>query len=606
VTQPSTTTPPATVDESIDDVSVVDDPAIEADRDRGAWWPAAGFTALVVVAIGVALVSATRQPWLPTSDDALMALRGQDALHHPPLTGPYSRFGFDHPGPIVFYLLYPFIKVLGPSGALLAAAGVSAASVVAAGWLAWRRGGFWLSLLLSSGLLLFVRAMGSTVIDPWNPWIALLPFFVCVVAAWSVWCDDWWALPVLVVAGTFASQTHISYAPFVWLLFAAAVAWLVVSRVRRRDRLARSGVALAVSGAALLVLWLPPIIDQVHSDQPNGTAIVRHFTGGDPVQTDGFFTGTDKPGMGQVAGTYAIEMGVPAPWLGVGEQGNPFTGEIETGSLLRLLPTLLVFAAAFVVGWRRRARDAIKLQALVAALSLVGVVVLSRVTGGVFDYVVRWLWVFGALAWLSALWTLLWCVLDGRVEPHPRARLVAAVVPLALFVWTVASLRDATPPNPPGSDALEAVIEPVTAALSPSGPVLVNFDSLASVDIRSGLLTELDRRGFDVVVADKEAHRYGDWRAVGDRAIGSRLEVRVGADFYNRSAPDDGRLLARFDPLNPADRAWYDQLRPRFAAEYQQRLAGQPVTDPLSDEDRARFQALDAIGPPAAVYLVTS
>jgi hypothetical protein len=179
-------------------------------------------------------------------------------------------------------------------------------------------------------------------------------------------------------------------------------------------------------------------------------------------------------------------------------------------------------------------------------------------------------------------------------------------LPIALFGWTVFSLRDATPPFPTGSAALEAMIDPVVAGLSPSGPVLVTFDSLASVDVRSGLVTELDRRGYDVVVNDQEAHRYGDWRAVGDRAIGTRLDVRVGADLYDRPAPDGGRLLAHFDPLSPDDRAWYDQMRPRFAAEYQQRMAGQPVADPLSDEDRARFQALDALGPAAAVYLVTS
>jgi hypothetical protein len=582
--------------------------ATERDQHRERW-AAVGLTALVVVVIGVALYAATRELWLPTGDDALMTIRSQDAAHQLPLTGPYSRFGFDHPGPMIFYLQFPFIHLFGTVGALIGSAVVAAGSVAAAGWVAWRRGRFWLSVLTSSVLMLFVRAMGSTVVDPWNPWVALLPSFACILLAWSVWCRDWWALPVLVALGSLAGQTHLSYAPFVGLMLVGAFGWtayasLPMSSAPKTHPRRTARRVLLGSGLLVVVLWLPPMVDQVRSANPNLTAITRHFAGNDPVEDRGGFTGGQRPGGAQVVETVAAEMGVPSPWIGATEEIDAFTGEVVPASVLRLLPTIAIFAAAFVVGWRRRLTEALRLQVVVAVLTVLGVASLSRITGGVFPYLVRWLWVFGALAWLSSLWTFASAYQQRRGAPARRVEVVALAVPAVACILTVGTLLGAVAPGPTGSRATAALIGTVADAL-PVGTVLVTADGADSIDVRAGLVAELDRRGFDVVVPDDDAHRFGDSHAAGDRAVGARLDVVSASDPSGFQPSADQRLLTRYDPLSPAQRTTYERLRPRVEAAYAEAMNGKPVVDPLNATDRQTFGDLDQLGRPVAVYLRT-
>ena len=62
----------------------------------------------------VTLVATVSERWYPGSDDGLEVLRIADVGgRHTPLTGVISRFGWDHPGPLLFYVLAPFHWVAG-------------------------------------------------------------------------------------------------------------------------------------------------------------------------------------------------------------------------------------------------------------------------------------------------------------------------------------------------------------------------------------------------------------------------------------------------------------------------------------------------------------
>src|SRR5262245_65496979 len=65
----------------------------------------------------VGAVSVLVQGWVPTTDHALEVLRVADVgTRHPPLTGPWSRFGWDHPGPLLFWVSAPGYRIFGPPG----------------------------------------------------------------------------------------------------------------------------------------------------------------------------------------------------------------------------------------------------------------------------------------------------------------------------------------------------------------------------------------------------------------------------------------------------------------------------------------------------------
>src|SRR5687767_12684786 len=55
----------------------------------------------------------------PASDFALLELSTGEALRGAQLLGPYSRFGWRHPGPTYFYLQAPLYAAFGASSASL-------------------------------------------------------------------------------------------------------------------------------------------------------------------------------------------------------------------------------------------------------------------------------------------------------------------------------------------------------------------------------------------------------------------------------------------------------------------------------------------------------
>src|SRR5437016_1926581 len=97
--------------------------------------PRVGWFAVAVVIVVLPLVVTTLAlvgaHWHPSSDDALEVLKIRDVGgRHTPLTGAPSRFGWDHPGPLLFWILAPFRVLAGNTGILVGVACINAAALV--------------------------------------------------------------------------------------------------------------------------------------------------------------------------------------------------------------------------------------------------------------------------------------------------------------------------------------------------------------------------------------------------------------------------------------------------------------------------------------------
>lgn len=528
-------------------------------RRRGRRIPATTLLiAAVVLAIPlvVAMISLVGYRWHPVSDLALEALRVKDVGgRHTPLVGVQSRFGWFHPGPLMFWLFAPFDRLFGETGLLVGEAVFNAAALVGALVVARRRGGLPMLALVAVMAALLSRAIGPAVlIEPWNPWVPVLPFFLYVLLAWSVAEQDWAALPWLVGIGSFVVQTHVGFAPAVVGLGAIACALGAFGQLRARARQSHESSVveettrwptrrwILVAVVVGVLLWLAPLVQQFTGTTGNLGDIIdsfRHPT--EPVA--GWEIGF---------GVMGRELGVVGPWI-TGDDVGP-SGFLETASTIPATLLILATAALGALAWRRGAKDAGRLAVLAVAGAVLGVVGVSRITGILGPYLARWTWVVAALVWLSLAWSL-WSLLSRASVTS--ALLAAALVTLigvtASTAWAAASVRA---PDHQFSDTIDRLGPSTAAHLERDQTYLLTFvDSENAGAMGEGMLVDLAERGRHVRVEPALSRLVGSWRTARRAQVDGVVIVVAGGDLERGWTPPAGaRRISAYDPLSPRER----------------------------------------------------
>lgn len=222
--------------------------------------------ALVLVPLAITVVVLAFRHWYPTGDLAQAELRLRSFPSHPPLVGAAGRIVSDagvqgnHPGPAFFWAAYPFYLVLGRSAwaSEAAVAILGAAWVTTALWLVRRVAG---TAVMAGVAVTFAVLLGGYGLDAgtqlWNPWMALWPFTVLVVAVWAALTGRR-TLPLAVAAASVAVQAHAGYAVVAPALVLSAIAGVVAQlwwARRGADGDSSFGDLGAMTLAALVSTW---------------------------------------------------------------------------------------------------------------------------------------------------------------------------------------------------------------------------------------------------------------------------------------------------------------------------------------------------------------
>ncbi len=536
----------------------------------------AGWAAVVLVAVPfvVNAVVAAGLEWHPASDRAVILARITDVLGGDrPLVGAYSRFRFNHPGPLGSYLLAPAWALRSTPGSVLAACALlNGAAALGAVALTRRRAGSLAAVGMASTLLLVARSMGPVLLrDPWNPWLPVLPFALFLVAAWAMATGSRWALPVAVGAGSFVVQEHIGCAAVLaavglWGAAAlAAVAWRERPATAARPWL-RPVLVGSLTAVVVLVAWAPPVRQQVTASPGEGnlSRLVSHFRdGGDDA------VGTTTAGLGTALAIVGRQVRPLGPWLVADEPVNLFTGEVEPLSpwWVGLFVAAVAGAAALRVR-RRRGRDpAVLLAVTVLVGAAAGVLAVARVEDGVFPYLIRWWWVLAAMGWFVVAWVVGGLLLElvGRDRPAPARAVLTAIagsVLVGLVAVTSVQAADRSVPDPDQSRALAALVGPVRAAMAPGAAVRVTSAGQDSGILEAGLAFDLEQAGSPLAAPADQAYIWGPVRAGRDEPPPDRrLIVATGPGTLAAPAPPGYEVLATYDSLPASERAEAEVLR---------------------------------------------
>ena len=384
---------------------------------------------LVVLAVVVFL----RADWfIPRFDYAVQELGVQEAVHGQRLLGPYSRFGFFHPGPVLFYVAAPAFELLGKSGGLamvLMRLCLDAACIALIVVLVDRIGGRTAAWGATVGLMWVELRLGLEWFrDPWNPYAVVLPTALALVAGAAL--NDGprgrrWRAVVLVLSASFAAQTHIGSLPLVSLALGLGVVGLVrSSRGHERGHLLRDLLPAVCAG---LICWALPIWEQLTSSPGNVHDIAAFFA--QPA--------TGQPGLRTVLGPVTGAVTLFADHMGNVLGAEPFSVIPAVNALWWCVLVALVGVVTWfgVSSWRagRAAMAALALSVPVGYLFAV----LSglQIRGGVQPYLFAPALAVGVVAWLAAGAAV--AELVTRVTRAQRARLFLAAAAVAIGIGTV-------------------------------------------------------------------------------------------------------------------------------------------------------------------------
>jgi len=305
-----------------------------------------------------------------SQDIAVIELYTDLASHGRLLLGPYSRFGWHHPGPLYFYLQAPLYGASNRAGASLFT-GAVAINVVAFSILLWtilRQGRPVLATVVGIACLAVALRSPRLLASPWTPHVTILPTLACLALAAAVASGRTRLLALTALFASFVVQTDIAFAPsiaVVVLLALGAVLWRVL---RGETRPVRDVVlALCVS----LAVWSLPLADAAWHEGGNLAALLRFFAQGD-VQLH-----TSREALAAWSSSLVgfARQDLAVAW------GGPFQSVATTGTIAAACALVAALAfAAYRAARLRLAFDA-WLAAIVVVTALSTLWALTRVRG---------------------------------------------------------------------------------------------------------------------------------------------------------------------------------------------------------------------------------
>jgi hypothetical protein len=530
---------------------------------------------ILVAAINLVVVGGH---YVPTADFAYTEMLTRDVGHHQVLVGLYSREAWNHPGPALFYLLAIPYRLTGGAhiginfGALL----INGAAIVGMALIARRRGGTPLMLITLLGLAVLVRALGADFLrNPWNPYITVLPFGLLIFLSWAMACRDVWALPVSVGVASFVAQTHIGYVVLSIPLLVWGAVWLVPllrrGNPRRRATVGAAAIALGVA----VVMWLPPLIDQILHSPGNLRQIARYFL------HPGDSTHSLADGYRVVAG----EFGLPPEWIAGARRPFGFNGEHLFAHSAPPALLLIPFVLAAVLIWRIGTADDRRLVGTLLVALAAGVIAVMRTIGELSAYRLRWTWMIAMLAAVVVFWAA-WTWFAARSRPGVTKWVigVTAVAVGALFVGNAVAAARAGTPEAHDSEVMRTIVPSTIDSLPPGdGDVLVRYSSNETRYFAPGIVLALERAGVRARVDPDPASRYGAHRIHRDGPVRATLTLISGA----------ATLVPRTEPPVAF---WGNKSRAALTADYQRqaRLLAEAKAGTISQERLAKSFAVDA------------
>jgi hypothetical protein len=350
------------------------------------------------------------------------------------------------------------------------------------------------------------------------------------------------------------------------------------------------GTLAAVSVAVAAVLWLPPVVEQLTNRPGNLRSLLDFFVHGRP--------GGTPLGAARSARVLARELVGLAPWMGA-EEPAFMNAVVPRAAGWLLIPVLAVGSVA-VLARRRGAIDAQRGVVTAGLAAAIAWVVLARILGPPYTYLVHWTWAIALFLNVTVTWGLARALAPaaGRVAPRVAGAAGWAVVAAMVVssVLTVIRDRGAELSGDAYARSMQAVAPPVLAWLREHGAGSVLLAPDWPGPVYAGLVAALDRSGIEVGVPDRLTE-FPQHRHAAGRTFDARLVVGSGVSIERWSARAGATPIASYQPTTEVERRWSVRPVAVFALAPDARLPSPMGGEPLDGADAPDASATPANAP---------
>jgi hypothetical protein len=305
-------------------------------------------------------------------------------------------------------------------------------------------------------------------------------------------------------------QTHLGTAPTVLAIIGTSAILAL-----RHDRPAGWGSprAIAVPAVFVVILWFPPLLEQVTRGTGNLGLILNFFRAGHPGQPIGESIAIVGSQLRRFPFGRGRVVNDPVP--------------LHAGDSILVAAYLGLVLLIVLVGHRRRDDFAVRIGIVSGVALVTSVLAVSRITGGTFDFLLTWISVLTVPLWLAAAELV---VREWPSTPMARQAGGVALVVLTALV-TVPVIRPVARGvlgTPDVTDVRTSWPEVRAALGSPRRAVLIRIVDDNQWSMGAGLTLQLEKAGWAVSVTDRWLFMFGDnYRASGEERVA--VELRDGS-----------------------------------------------------------------------------
>lgn len=458
-------------------------------------WIALGVLLAPLLLIASRVVMSGSPDLAVEGDLAMLDISTRNIAEGRSLLGPYSRFGFNHPGPLYLLLRLPLCLLTGWSGsASYITVPILIALCLAASFTIVRRlSGKALSVVFCLLALLYLLRSSPVVwLRDWNPFVIIFPFLLFVLSCAAVASGRTAWFPAAVICGSLVAQTHLGGAPVVLILL-----FLVVPVRRlfgRGGANSTAGLEKAVVVGAVfgVLLWLPVLVEELAPGQGNVSRMIG-FMRENPTE------------VGLRAALREWSGALTSPEIGLLAPRELRSRGVFFQVVFALAAARLILIAGCAAVLRKTGRNSFiaSLAALLAAAQIVMFLAVLQVRGELNEYLFCWFSVTSPLSWLVFIGTISAYAREGSPRfgflPPLLAMLMVPVAirvvnrldvfgagpfdPLRYHDETVAHLSDCLGAFLDGLDGPVCFLEPTPRELWP---------------LSAGVVNRLAGRGYDI------------------------------------------------------------------------------------------------------------